>query len=160
MAKTYDPISTQTLGSAAASVTFSSIPATYTDLVLVANVKGAGAGYPKVQINGSATGISRLTLNNSGAGAGSIQDGLNYITAGTTVDTSNFVFNSITQFQNYSNTTTYKTLITRINSASAGIEVVVNGWASTSAITSIIYEISSYNMATGSTFTLYGIKAA
>ena len=159
--KTYVPLANVTISTANNSqLVMSSIPGTYTDLILVANVKGVGAGYPKIQINGSATGINRLTLNNSGAGVGSSRDALNYITAGTTVDTSNFVFNSITQFQNYSNTTTYKTLITRINSAPAGIEIVVNSWASTSAITSITYDLSSYNMAVGSTFNLYGIAAA
>jgi hypothetical protein len=37
MAITYEPIATTTLGTAAASVTFSSISGAYTDLVLVCN---------------------------------------------------------------------------------------------------------------------------
>ena len=52
---TYTPIATQTLGSAAASVTFSSIPQGYTDLVLVDNVKsasGAGDSELDVRFNG------------------------------------------------------------------------------------------------------------
>jgi hypothetical protein len=39
MATTYEPIATTTLGTAAAFITFSSIPATYTDLRLVVNVQ-------------------------------------------------------------------------------------------------------------------------
>jgi len=45
---TYEPIASQTLGSAASSVTFSSIPQGYTDLVLVLNVKGSTANFPSL----------------------------------------------------------------------------------------------------------------
>jgi hypothetical protein len=55
MASTYTPIATTTLGSAATSYTFTSIPTTYTDLILIVNAKNASTGsYPKMQVgNGS-----------------------------------------------------------------------------------------------------------
>ena len=62
---------------------------------------------------------------------------------------------------NYSNATTYKTVLWRDNSntyvaAQAGL------WRSTSAITSITLSTNSSatNFASGSTFSLYGILAA
>ena len=70
----------------------------------------------------------------------------------------------ICNFNNYSNTTTYKTILSRTNHASepssrVGTQVAL--WRSTSAITSIeIAEVIGTTWAVGSTFTLYGIKAA
>ena len=68
----------------------------------------------------------------------------------------------ITNFENYSNTTTYKTVLSRFGRAAAGTEAIVGLWRSTSAITQI--DISNYNTGiyfqSGSTFTLYGITAA
>ena len=160
-ANTYVAISpAYTLGSAQASVTFSSISGAYTDLVLVANVKGVGTGYSQIQINGSAVNLSRLWLRGDGSSAVSSKASDNYIVGGTTVNSTDFAFNSITHIFNYANTTTYKTLLTRANNAALGAEAVVNTWRSASAITSISYNISSYNMDIGSTFSLYGILAA
>jgi hypothetical protein len=67
--------------------------------------------------------------------------------------------NMIANFQNYSNTTTNKTVINRSNEASGGAEAFVNLWRNTAAITSIEVRIGSGNFAAGSTFSLYGIAA-
>jgi hypothetical protein len=71
----------------------------------------------------------------------------------------NFNHNSIINIQNYSNSTTYKTVLARSNNAATGTDATVALWRSTSAITSIDYYLNSGSWATGSTFTLYGIKA-
>ncbi len=60
---------------------------------------------------------------------------------------------------NYSNTTTYKTILSR--SSDLYTEASVNLWRNTAAITSIIIGAQgAYTFSAGSTFTLYGIKAA
>jgi anti-sigma-K factor RskA len=70
----------------------------------------------------------------------------------------------ILQIFNYSNTTTYKTQITRANSAGNGVDACVGLWRSTAAINAVSVATSTYGGSTavqiGSTFTLYGIKAA
>ena len=69
----------------------------------------------------------------------------------------------ILQLMNYSNTTTYKTILSRTNAAANGVDATVGLWRSTSAITSIEIGKNSGMSGTfqiGSTFTLYGIKAA
>jgi hypothetical protein len=66
----------------------------------------------------------------------------------------------ISHFMNYSNTTTFKTIISRADSASAAVNAIVSLYRSTSAISTIKVEITSGNFNTGSTFTLYGIAAA
>jgi hypothetical protein len=61
---------------------------------------------------------------------------------------------------NYSNTTTYKTLLSRSNQAGSGVFAYVGLWRSTAAINSITIYGGTNNIVSGSTFTLYGIKAA
>jgi hypothetical protein len=59
---------------------------------------------------------------------------------------------------NYSNSTTYKTILGRSNAATSGTSAAVGLWRSTSAINSI--EIGTVSFTAGSTFSLYGIAAA
>lgn len=159
--RTYTPISTTTLTSTQSSVTFSSIPSTYTDLVLVANIKAASSDlYPQITINGSGANISRLYLLASAANAAiSSMQSDNYLVGQNMIYSAGFYYNSITHFMSYSNTNTYKTILSRNNNSSRGTELLINGWRSTSAINSFSYYGSS-NFDIGSTFTLYGIAAA
>lgn len=67
----------------------------------------------------------------------------------------------IINFQNYSNTTTYKTVLTRYSQASTIVGTSIGLWRSTSAMTS--FELGTFgglNFGAGTTATLYGIKAA
>jgi hypothetical protein len=67
---------------------------------------------------------------------------------------------SIVNFQNYANTTTNKTILTRGSVAAGQVTAAVSLWRSTAAITSIVlYTAGLANWASGSQFTLYGIKA-
>ena len=73
MASTYQPIATNTLGSAAASVTFSSISGAYTDLVLIMNA-GSSTTNADVDINvngDTGANYSRTILYGTGSTAGS-----------------------------------------------------------------------------------------
>ncbi len=65
----------------------------------------------------------------------------------------------IQQYQNYSNTTTYKTVLSRCSNPTGGTLAVAGLWRSTAAITSITLTPTAGNWLSGSTFTLYGIKA-
>jgi hypothetical protein len=167
MSVTYDKIQTTTLGSAQASVTFSAISGSYTDLVLISNVDITSAGasinirfnsdtgnnysYITIYGNGIAHATNKATNQNKSYIAA-------YVAPNTSLETV-----IVTNIQNYSNTTTNKTLISRSNRASAsnspGAEVLSGLWRNTSAITSITLAADSGNIDTGSTFTLYGIKA-
>jgi hypothetical protein len=163
MAKTYEPIATQTLGTSAASVTFSSISGAYTDLLLVTSNGSTTATNTYVRLNGdsgSNYSFTQLTGTGSSAisGRSSNQTAIrvdNYASAATSI-TNAYIF----QLQNYSNTTTYKTVLTRTNEAGTGVDATVGLWRNTAAITSILYYPGVGNWIAGSTFTLYGIKAA
>ena len=160
---TYTAIATQTLGSAAASVTFSSIPSTYTDLVLVCNIKGTASAYLMMQFNGdTATNYSETAISGYGGSPYSWRESsvaqMTFSFSGGSMDA--LWTNSIFSVQNYANTTTYKTTLTRYNSPSNEVTAAVGLWRSTSAINSIKVLTSVSTYASGSTFSLYGIKAA
>ena len=155
---TYTPIATTTLGSAAASYTFSSINGSYTDLVLVIQGTWSGVDYEAValQFNGdTGSNYSRTLLSGNGSTASSSREATsNWGALG--IDQSNSIFH----IMNYSNVTTYKTVISRANSASYQTRTTVGLWRSTSAITSVLAKMASANFSAGTTFTLYGIAAA
>jgi hypothetical protein len=166
---TYQAIATQTLGSAAASVTFSSIPSTYTDLVLVINAGGSIAGNGiNLRFNSdTATNYSDTGMWGTGSSAASgrhtsITSASVTIAVGVTNNPSDTQV--ILNIMNYANTTTYKSLLSRSNNASAsaaypGTEAIVAMWRSTSAVNEITL-LCGANFVIGSTFNLYGIKAA
>ena len=160
MTVTYEKIATNTLGSAAASITFSSISGAYTDLVLVINAKttaGSGNNYFLVRVNSdSGNNYSRTGMYGNGSVVGGFRNSnisSTYITLGDS--TTNFG-NALLNFMNYSNTTTNKTILHRENNDGATYGVV-SLYRSTSALTSITVSGDGWNIATGSTFTLYGI---
>jgi hypothetical protein len=163
MASTYEKIATNTLGSAAASVTFSSIPSTYTDLVLIATPAiSTGSNDNKISTNLSGTYSNTYMYGTGSAaasgriGGGTFIYGDWYASVNTTLGSTVYTY----QFMNYANTTTYKTIIGRANSASTGTDAIVGLIANTGAISSITLTIGASTYAAGSTFTLYGIKAA
>ena len=163
MPKTYDKIATQTLGSASASVTFSSIPATYTDLVVVASANSAAANnFFYLQFNGdTSTNYSYTRL--FGDGSTAISDRTTNFAAGLVGYVSSTIkTTSIVQIMNYANTTTFKTFISRASNTTVWAAAIVGLWRATPAAINEVKFImgSSDNTLAGSTFTLYGIKSA
>ena len=161
MTATYKKIATSTLGSSQADVTFSSIPATYTDLVLISNVKltTSGGEYIAYQLNSNTSVVYSSTYlygTGSSALSGRVSDEASGRFGNGGI--SNFEVN-ITNFNNYSNTTTNKTVISRSSLTGSFTLVYCSLWRNTSAINSIRLFPSTANWASGSTFTLYGIKA-
>ena len=162
MTATYEKIATTTLGSSAASTTFSSISGAYTDLVVVNNIIGAGTGYPSYRFNsdtGSNYSITQLYGNGTTAGSDRAPNYSGIVIPFPDRYTTSAGYMEIANIQNYSNTTTYKTLLGRSGNAGSGTSAVVGTWLNTAAITSITITALDANFASGSTFTLYGIKA-
>lgn len=166
MVKTYEPISTQTLGSAVASVTFSSIPQTYTDLVLVVTPIVTTATTFAIRYNGVSTGTPYSGTFLYGDGTSAVSTRLSsqneirvsYGATSRSTNTGNIIVNIL----NYSNATTYKTNLSRDNYAGEASGANVGLWRSTAAITQIdLIPVSGGTIInTGTVVTLYGIKAA
>ena len=165
---TYIPIATNTLTANASTVAFNNIPQNYTDLVLVCSARGTtvatstsmyfttnitGANYSNTWLVG--TGVGAASSRYSGLSQGY----LGYISAAS--NNANSRGNIIAHFMNYSNTTTYKSVISRGNVAEAETDAYVSLIRGTSALSTItVGEGGGNSFVSGSSFTLYGIKAA
>jgi hypothetical protein len=164
---TYTPIATYTSGSAFSNYTFTSIPSTYTDLILVGNF-GTTSGGANIALqvgNGSIDTGSNYSFTFMAGDGSSASSGRASNQAQIYIDYSAYASNSISatyiwQIQNYSNTTTNKTVLGRANTPSVGTNACVGLWRSTSAIDRIKIDPQSTTFLANSTFTLYGIQAA
>jgi hypothetical protein len=162
---TYTPIAT-VVGGNGPEITFTSIPSTYTDLILISNINTPYTCAVGIYFNNAPTSIysvTYLTGNGSSAASGRMTSQVTYEPIGTAITVpTNTQSNVITQIMNYSNTTTYKTSLSRINYPSSATGASVGLWQSTSAINQITISTlngSSY-WTSNSNFTLYGIAAA
>jgi len=166
MPTTYEPIATTTLGSNAASITFSSITSTYTDIVVVGRMVAASGGSNNVRMrfNGdSNTNYSLTWLYGDGSSAGSFRNtSINGITMSYPNSSNGVNPEFIVHVQNYSNSTTYKTALVRNSWAgtNGAASAQVGLWRSTSAINEISFHTTNTDLGAGMTITLYGIKAA
>lgn len=162
---TYTPLATVTLGTAAASVTFSSIPATYRDLIVV--FAGAATGTPTntlIRLNSdTGSNYSSVMARGNGSNAASSSTtttGAWFIMQGETLGTAQS--NAIGQIMDYSATDKHKTILSRANNnntAGPSVEMTASRWANTAAVTAVQVYVLSNNFASGSTFSLYGVIA-
>ena len=163
MPATYEKIATTTLGSATTSITFSSIPGTYTDLRLViVNQVSAGAQSIAIRFNSdTGTNYSTTWLTGDGASASSSRTTSLTSLSGMRARSENIGFGTMDIFS-YAGSTKKTSLITSSNdlNGSGEIYTIVGLWNSTSAITNIELFVSSRNFNIGTTATLYGILKA
>jgi hypothetical protein len=170
MAATYKKIASTTLGSNQTDITLSSIPATYTDLVLVfqyasqTNDNNAymyfnssqGTAYSRTYAVGSPNGATSARNSNSNK-----IDFTPQIGAGTSLNTPGLI---IANIFNYSNTTTYKSVTVRDNATkndgNQQTMIVAGLWRSTAAINSVTVGTGAGYLVSGTSVTIYGIKAA
>lgn len=160
MPATYEPIATTTVSTASASVTMSSIPSTYTDLIVVAYATDSTSEGMGMYFNGD-TGNNYSFMYFYDNGSGGVASGHNLNT--TRINFSN-LSPTISLYKahilNYANTTTYKTVFSNGGLATEYVIAYTGNWRSTAAINSITFNVSSGTIGVGSIFTIYGIKAA
>jgi hypothetical protein len=170
MPVTYESIATVTVGTAGTSfLVMDSIPATYTDLILIANGSAAATMQIRLRLNNISTAsYSTTLLGGNGTSASSARTStvggatalpVDYFATFTTTSGGGV---SVIQLMNYSNTTTEKTVLFRANTVGSGVTAGVGLFNSTNAITRIdvLSANGTTNISVGSTFTLYGIKSA
>lgn len=164
-AVTYEPIQTYTVtGSAVTRVTFYTISQAYTDLRLVSNVKDVN-GYDVVQYNNdTANNYSRTYIWSNGttvSASNTYGDNGHYVGAETATNTFG---PTIFDIADYTNTTNFKAILSRqSNTPQSFVGIFAYTHHDNGAITRLdIFGPAgaTLTIAVGSTFTLYGIKAA
>jgi len=156
---TYTKIASNTLSSTATSVTFSSIPQTYTDLRIVAALSLTANNNAYVLFNGDGGENYSITyIQGAGGSVASSRvtpSSYGYVDfAGTTAQHTVTV-----DIMNYSNATTYKTWLSRGGNAASLVIAYVGTWRNTAAITTVGFANDGGILA-GTTISLYGIAAA
>lgn len=174
MPSTFEPISTTTLTANTATVTFSSIPQTYTDLRLI-QIACQDTSYndTRITVNGEVTtyGVARIGRegNNSAVfGTNLITDTNGYWTNQNSIDgldSTSFFSGTICDIFDYTSASRAKVAYSRIFSADNNQvpQITVSIRTETTAVTSLVCRFpggATQKFITGSTFTLYGIKAA
>ena len=164
MANTYTLIEAKSLNTTTASITFSSIPQTYTDLLVLVSARGDAGGQRDcyISFNGSTSNFTNKLIemsNNIVSNASTAR----YIgpVSGTTT-TANVFSNAAIYIPNYTGST-YKSFsgdFVAENNAQGTNALTLTGslWSDTAAITSIGFAPSSGSFVQYSTFYLYGIN--
>jgi hypothetical protein len=168
MPNTYTLIANNILSTTASSVTFSSIPATYTDLLIKISVRNNGGSTQNTTllslINGT-TGFTNRWLRGDGSSVISLP---NLVGTSAYVGqnpgsgaTSNSFDNTEIYIPNYlvSANKPFSTFsVQETNAATAYLGVTAGLWSNTAAITSITLDANGDSFVSGSSFYLYGIK--
>ena len=168
MATTYEAIATVTVGSGgAANIEFTSIPGTYTDLVMKISARAAtDESQLELQFNNNTSNYSIIRLTGDGSSAASAsQTSVSQMQFGrgaTSVSTANTFGNTEVYIPNYTSSNNKSTSADGVNENNATLArsgLFAGIWANSAAITSIkIFFNGSPNFAQYSTATLYGIK--
>lgn len=165
MANTYVAIATVTVGSGGSNnITFSSIPATYTDLLIKASIRGSYSAATiafRLNPNSSTSSMASRVLYGDGASPGSFSDTIAY--GNTTADSATAsTFGSLEYYiSNYTGSNS-KPIggdgVTENNATSAVAYYSASLWSSSSVISSIEIVPTIGTILQHSTATLYGIK--
>ena len=151
---TYDLLDSTTLGTSAASVTFSSIDQSYGDLILVFD--GTGGGVYELIFNSDTTSGIYTGVYATG-NASSASSGTNSSDAMRVVGLTGNQEMHISQIMDYSATNKHTTVLTRTNRPSTEVGMWAHRYASTSAITSVEVSADTSTFSSGSTFYLFGV---
>jgi len=159
---TYTPLATVTLASSASSVTFSNIPATYRDLVLITSCSFQNNGSIQITLN-SDTGNNYSGIRSQGDGSATSSG--TYSSNGQIAFqqinySSNTRLTYVTNFMDYSATDKHKTVLTRNNGPANAVAMETHRWANNAAINRMLIQPGGgTNFLSGSTLSLYGIVA-
>jgi hypothetical protein len=164
MANTYTAIATVTVGSGgAANIEFTSIPATYTDLVVYVSARFNNNTSPfYLYFNGSGSNYSDRRLTGNGAAASSNTSSTIRVGNFNGTDTTSNTFSShFIYIPNYAASTNKSVSVDSVsenNATTAYAQLIAGLWSDTAVITSIKLQEGTDNFVQYSTATLYGIK--
>ena len=160
---TYTPLANITLGSNTQVVNFDSIPGIYRDLVLVVEaVASTGTIDGRIRLNadtGSNYSWQKMIGNGSAVSANVQSPDTAIRISDTALGSTTQALTAIIQIMDYSATNKHKTVMSRANNASTGVEAGAGRWANTAAVTRVRFYTTTNLLGIGSTLSLYGIVA-
>ena len=165
MANTYIFIASNTVGSGGtASVTFSSIPSTYTDLLVKASARNSAVRYMRLQVNSVTSGYTGKLLRGNGSAVASF-DETSFFTdgiVGDAIGTGASLFNNQEFYIPNYRSSTVKSVTgdgVQEDNVTGAYQMLTAGLSSdTAAITSITISPDTGTLQQYSSFYLYGIK--
>lgn len=174
MATTMKLIGSQTLGSSTSSVSFSSIPATFTDLLLIGSARSDRASnvvddvYFQFNSDAGSNMTSRTLTGNGATASSSSTSAAQKLAASSLATAATATASTFASWEmyvpNYAGSTNKSFSITNgheTNATTAYITAIAGLWSQTAAITTIaISPVNGTNFVSGSSFFLYGITKA
>lgn len=160
MANDYVALATITLTGTDTEIVFGSIPSSYRDLIVVVEgVPSARTDEIRLRFNAD-TGNNYAWVEAGGNGSVTYSGG----TSGTSGIIAGYLTTAariamVLQIMDYSATDKHKTALVRQSAASEAVVMRAGRWSNTAAVTSVSLTCQSSNFATGSTFSLYGIRS-
>lgn len=165
MPSTYEKIATTTLGSNTSTVTFTDIPSTYTDLVIIFSGTAATSTDAKIRIGGSNTPDSGASYSRH-----FMFGYTNAIAVDTVTGLDGWIFspynvntNLVMHLNAYTNPNIYKPVLIR-NGAQSSADAITyfaaGIWRDVAVVNCVQFVSPTHNFTTGSVFSIYGIKAA
>ncbi len=159
----YESIATTTLGTTASSVTFSSIPATYTHLQIRYSLTAAAPADTTIRFNGdTGANYSAHLLRGTGTAAQSLayaSQTASYVQFNIGFDTSVAVID-VLDYVNTNKNKTIRSLAGWDSNSNGNIDFWSGAWYNTGAITSLVLTAVTTTFSVNSKFALYGIKGA
>ena len=163
MATAWKALATITLGASQTGVTFSSIPNSYRDLVVIVSGNTASSDYAlNMRLNSDSSSVySSVSIEANGASTSSTS---NTTTSMPTWNYNTFSASTVSSYiahiLDYSATDKHKTVIFRQGAASLGSATALGRYASTSAVSTVyVYAATGNQLAAGTIVSLYGVSA-
>lgn len=159
--ETYTLISSQTLSSAASTITFSNLntaAAGMTDLIIVGDFIASTPGYFRLRYNGDTTDSNYFYRSAGTTGSTFLNSTGNqaYIQTSTLTDDT-YRNNFVAHIFDFSATNKHKSTLARMGNSRYGSTMSFHRWANTSAVTSLELATPGWNFNSGATFQIYGL---
>jgi len=160
-APTYEPIQSYTVsGSSTTTLTFNSIPSSYTDLRVVLSGMTNSVNEIQVRVNNDSGSLySRTYIEGNGSAVSTARNsnGSSWLGAWVAAGVNGQI--AIHDYINYKNTTTFKSMLNTASTNNLTFRAIML-YRSTSAISRLDYFVATSNFNAGVNLTLYGIKEA
>jgi hypothetical protein len=153
---TYIALANTTISGNPADITFSSIPATYRDLVCVVSGSTDATRTIFLNFNGDSSTYSTVFMEGNGTTASSEVENTTSALIGRF---SSSVNSMIFHVMDYMATDKHKTVLSRMGVANLTVRAYAARWANTNAITSVKITVNGGTFSSGTTLSLYGIAS-